>query len=77
MATALKEIEARIRSLKPEEKTELLRSLVAELDGPPDSGVEQAWLEVAKRRYQELLEGKVEAVPGDEVFERVRARLKR
>jgi Putative addiction module component len=77
MGTALKEIEARIRSLKPEEKTELLRSLIADLDGPPEADVEQAWLEVAKRRYQELLDGTVKAVPGDEVFERVRARLKR
>lgn len=54
-----------------------MRSLIAELDGPPDSNVERAWLEVAKRRHRELLEGKVKAVPGDEVFERVRARLKR
>lgn len=77
MATALKEIEEKIRSLEPEEKAELLRSLIAELDGPPDSDVERAWLEVAKRRHRELLEGKVKAVPGDEVFERVRARLKR
>jgi hypothetical protein len=37
MSNVVKEIEAQIRSLKPEENTELLRSLIAELDGPPDS----------------------------------------
>ena len=77
MATALKEIEAKIRSLKPEEKTELLRSLIAELDGPADSDVERAWLEVAKRRNQEIREGKVKTVSGKQVFEKVRSRLKR
>jgi len=77
MATALKEIEAKIRSLKPEEKTELLRSLIAELDGPADSSVARAWLEAAKKRHQEIKAGKVKTVPGEQVFEKVRSRLKR
>lgn len=77
MANALEEIEAKIRFLKPEEKTELLRSLIAELDGPPDAGVECVWLEVAKKRHQEMLEGKVKPVLGEQVFEKVRSRLLR
>lgn len=77
MTDVVEEIEARIRSLKPAEKTELLRSLIAELDGPADSDVERAWIDVAKRRHRELVEGKVKPVPGDQVFEKVRSRLKR
>lgn len=77
MGTALKDIEAKIRSLSPGEKTQLLRSLIAELDGPPEANAKKAWLDVAKRRHEELLAGKVTAVPGEEVFERVRKRLKR
>lgn len=77
MSNVVEEIEARIRSLKPEEKSELLRSLVAELDGPPDAEVERAWLEAARRRHREIVEGKVKPVPGDEVFEKARSRLKR
>jgi hypothetical protein len=77
MATALKEIEAKIRSLKPEERTQLLRSLIAELDGPSETNVERAWLEVARKRYQEIVEGKVKTVPEKQVFEKVRSRLKR
>jgi hypothetical protein len=77
MASVVKDIEAKIRSLKPEEKAELLRSLIAELDGPPDSDVEREWVEVAKRRHREVLEGKVAPVPADRVFENVRSRLKR
>jgi acyl-CoA reductase-like NAD-dependent aldehyde dehydrogenase len=77
MTTALKEIEAKIRSLKPEERTELLRSLIAGLDGPAEEDVERAWLEVAKRRQQEIAARKVKTVPGKRVYEKVRSRLKR
>jgi hypothetical protein len=77
MATALNELEAKIRSLKSEEKTQLLRSLISERDGPPDADVERAWLEVAKRRNQEIKDGKVKAVSAEKVFEKVRSRLKR
>ena len=77
MATALKEIEAKIRSLKPEERTQLLRSLIAELDGPSETNVERAWLEVAEKRHQEIAERKVKTVSEKQVFEKVRSRLKR
>jgi len=71
------EIEAKIRSLSAEEKTELIRALIADLDGPEEDGVEQAWLEEAERRHRELLDGKVQGIPGEQVFENLRARLKR
>jgi putative addiction module component (TIGR02574 family) len=77
MSVVVEEIEAKIRELSPEDKTELLRALIAELDGPADEGVEQAWLEEAQRRHREIVEGKVQPIPGDRVFERLRARLKR
>lgn len=77
MATALKEIEAKIRSLKPEERTQLLRSLIAELDGPSETGIERAWLEVAKKRHGEIVDKKVMMVPEGQVLERLRSRLKR
>jgi hypothetical protein len=77
VAKALKEIEQDIRDLSSEEKLQLLRGLLAELDAPSDANVERAWLETAQRRYRELVEGKVEGVPGPLVFERLRARLGR
>jgi hypothetical protein len=77
VAKALKEIEQDIRDLSSEEKLQLLRSLLAELDAPADANVERAWLETAQRRYRELVEGKVEGIPGPLVFERLRARLRR
>jgi len=77
MSANVAEIEAKIRSLSQEDKTDLLRMLIAELDGPADVDVEQAWLAEAQRRHREVLEGKVKPVPGERVFENLRARLKR
>ncbi|MBA2594133.1 MAG: addiction module protein [Gammaproteobacteria bacterium] len=77
MSTDVAEIETKIRALSLEDKTELIRALIAELDGPADSDVERAWLQEAQRRYREVVEGKVWPVPGERVFENLRARLKR
>lgn len=40
-----------------------------------DPEVEQLWAEEAERRYQEFLDGKVEAIPGEEALKRIRASL--
>lgn len=77
MSTDVAEIEARIRALSPEDKAELLRSLIAELDGPADADVEQAWALEVERRHREIVEGKVTPIPAREVFQSLRARLKK
>lgn len=77
MASAIKKIEAEIRALSGQDKAELLRSLISELDAPADVDVEQAWLEEAQRRNRELVDGKVKGVPGEQVFENLRSRLRR
>lgn len=77
MASDVAQIEAKIRSLSFEDKTELLRALIGELDGPADTNVEQAWLVEAQRRHREIDEGKVQPVPAQQVFDRLRARLKK
>jgi len=77
MATALAELEEKVRALSPGDKAALIRVLIGELDGPPESGVEEAWIAEAKRRHQELLDGRVKGVPGGQVFENVRALLAR
>ena len=77
MSSVMAEIEAKIRSLSVEDKAGLIRSLIAELDGPADAGVERAWLEEAQRRHRELVEGKVQAISVDRVFENLHSRLKR
>jgi putative addiction module component (TIGR02574 family) len=75
MSTTVAEIEAKVRALSLDEKADLIRSLIAELDGPPDADVQAAWLEEAQRRHREIVEGKVRPVPGERVFANLRARL--
>ena len=77
MSIVVAEIEAKIRSLSLEDKTELIRALIAELDGPADADVERAWLEEAQKRHREVIEGKVQPIPGERVFANLRSRLKR
>ncbi|GMV93471.1 MAG: hypothetical protein AMXMBFR82_32490 [Candidatus Hydrogenedentota bacterium] len=76
MARAIAEIEKDIRALSLDEKHNLLRTLIEELDTPADRDVEHAWIEESQRRYREILEGTVKGVPGPLVFERLRARRK-
>ena len=77
MSRAVAELEAEIRSLNSDDKTGLIRALLAELDEPFDADVERAWIEEAQRRRREIIDGTVEPVPGDRVFESLRARLNR
>lgn len=77
MTKLVAEIEEKIRALKPQQKTQLLRSLIAELDGPADSDAERSWAEAAKHRRREIAEGRVKAIPAAQVFKKGRSRLKR
>ena len=77
MATALAEIEEKVRSLSQSDKAALIRLLIGELEGPPEPDVERAWIAEAKRRHRELIEGRVKGIPGEQVFANVRALLVR
>lgn len=61
-------------SLPLEERARLVDSLLQTLN-PVDDATTAAWLAVARRRLDEIRSGRVEAVPGDAVFEKVRRRL--
>jgi putative addiction module component (TIGR02574 family) len=61
-------------SLPLEERARLVDSLLQTLN-PPDDATTAAWLAVARRRLDEMRSGRVEAVPGEAVFEKVRHRL--
>jgi len=76
MARALSEIEDEIRRLPVKAQERLLHVLLEELDGPPDPDVEAAWLEEVQSRSRELDEGSVKAIPAEEVFAKLRERLK-
>jgi hypothetical protein len=75
MSTLLDDLERQARALTPPEKATLARILIEELDPALDAEVEQLWITDAQRRYQDFLNGELEALAGDEVMARVRSRL--
>jgi len=61
-------------SLPVEERARLVDSLLQTLN-PVDESVAAAWLATARQRLADLDSGDVRAVPGEEVFDKVRRRV--
>jgi Putative addiction module component len=76
MSTHFDDIERQARALPLKEKAALARLLIEELDMAADSAGEQSWIDEAYRCYDSFLKGELETLPGDEVMNRDRDRLK-
>ena len=72
----VKEIIAEAECLPVEERVMVIDSLLRTINAPSPE-VEADWARVAGRRLAELRSGEVKAVPGDEVFARIRSRLEK
>jgi len=70
----VKEIIREAESLPVEERAFLVNSLLRTLN-PPDSDLDRKWVEVAKQRLKELRSARVKAVPGAQVFAKIRERF--
>ena len=75
MSNVLTELKEKASQLSEAERAELALSPLESLDGPADSGVEEAWRLEVERRVGEIERGEVQLIPGDEVFARLRRRL--
>jgi len=75
MASKVEEMYEKVMKLSKDERQMLLR-LLAKSDSGLESNaeVERLWNEEAAQRYQDYKSGKVEAIPADEVFQRLEAR---
>jgi putative addiction module component (TIGR02574 family) len=64
-------------TLSPEERAQLVDSLLESLDGPREdpSAVEAAWNDEIRRRIEDLDSGKAKTVPWEEVRRRASAKL--
>jgi len=75
MSSTLSELKKKASQLPEEERAELALSLIESLDGPADSGVEEAWQQEIERRVRQIERGEVELIRAEEVFARARRRL--
>ena len=73
MSTPVHDLEAEVLSLPPEDRARLLERLTASFE--PKSKAQNAWMDLALRRQEEVQAGKVSMVPGDEALAHVRTRL--
>lgn len=74
MAIANDEILAQLLSLPVETRAALADKLLESLD-PPDEKNQRLWAEEAERRVAAYERGEIDAIPGEEVFAKLRAKF--
>ena len=78
MKATFKQVAHDASGLSPEDRWKLVARLIRDLDpgeNLPDAEVEEAWGKEVSRRLEEIDSGKVKAIPAEEVFDRIQARL--
>jgi len=75
MVALLEKIEREAKKLSRIERERLVSDLIASLDDAPLSEIDQAWIEEAERRYDELASGRVQGIPGQEAISGIRREL--
>jgi hypothetical protein len=73
MATPLHDPAAEVLDLPADERARILELLIASFE--PRSIAQQAWLNLALRRREDVRSGQAAMVPGDEALARVRGRI--
>jgi len=75
MNTTVEELAAQAMTLPPESRARLADILVESLADSEPQAVDRAWVEVARRRRDEIRNGDVNAIPGEEALQKVRSIL--
>ncbi len=72
----LQKIENEALHLLKEERVQLIQRLVLSLESPSEEELKSDWLLEAQRRGEELDNGSVQAVSGEDVMRKARAFIK-
>ena len=73
MTTPVHDLAAEVLDLPSEDRARMLELLIASFE--PKSDSQKAWMELALSRREDVRNGIVAMVPGDEALARVRARI--
>ncbi len=65
-----------VLSLPIEDRAYIIDSLIKSMN-PIDTDIDRKWIEVNKKRLNELKSGKVKGIPGDEVFDKIWKRFEK
>ena len=75
MTTATAKLADRVLSLPCEDRIYLVDRLLESLNAPSREEIDRLWAEEAERRIDEIDSGKIQAIPGEQVFAEIRGRL--
>lgn len=70
----IKQVIKNAKCLNSKERALVARCLISSLETGQDEGVDQAWAEIAEKRYVELVSGKVEPVSWESIKKEVKDR---
>lgn len=73
MSTPIEELQTQVLDLPAEERAKLLELLIASFE--PKTEAQEAWVQEAVRRRNEVRAGRLTIRPGEEALARVRSRL--
>ena len=79
MDVVLKDVEVQALQLPPQQRSELIHSLIASLDGPMQDSPEainKAWDEEIDRRAADMDAGRTKWITADEALARINARIR-
>lgn len=74
MVTANDRVIEEALSLPADVRLSLVEKLLTSLNLPIDDEIDRLWAEEAERRVSQIEEGKVKLIPGEEVFNKIRAK---
>ena len=72
MATKIRQIIEDMKKLSSDERALVAHCLISSLETNQEEGVEEAWVDLAERRYAELVSGEVEPVSWEDVKKEVK-----
>ena len=64
---SIKQVIEKSKQLNPKERALVAHCLISSLETKQDEGVDQAWADLAEKRYEELISGKVEPVSWEDI----------
>jgi hypothetical protein len=64
---SIKQVIDKTKYLSLRERALVAHCLISSLETRQDEGVDQAWAELAEKRYEELVSGKVEPVSWEDI----------
>ena len=67
MSAKMRQVIENMKELSSDERAFVAHCLISSLENKQDDGVDEAWLELAEKRFSELESGSVQGVTWDEI----------